>query len=61
MIDDRHHDISADRVNGVTTIGVAWDFGGRAELAEALADHVVEMPADVARIVQSPVVADQVE
>ncbi len=60
MIGDRHHDIDAGHANGVATIGVTWGFGSRTELAGALADHVVETPADVARIVQSPTAADHI-
>jgi phosphoglycolate phosphatase len=60
MIGDRHHDIDAGRANGVATIGVTWGFGSRTELAGALADNVVETPADIARIVQSPMAADHI-
>jgi phosphoglycolate phosphatase len=58
MIGDRHHDIDAGRANGVGTIGVTWGFGSRAELVEATPDHIVDAPADVARIVRSPAAVD---
>jgi phosphoglycolate phosphatase len=42
MIGDRKHDIIGARNNGLRTIGVAYGYGGRAELTEAGADAIVE-------------------
>jgi hypothetical protein len=44
MVADRRHDIEAGRANGITTIGVTWDFGTADELRDAGADAVVDTP-----------------
>lgn len=48
MVGDRHHDVDAGRAHGLTTIGVLWGMGDAAELAEA--DHVVETPDELLRL-----------
>jgi phosphoglycolate phosphatase len=50
MVGDRHHDVEAGRAHGLVTIGVLWGIGSRGELQEAGADHLVETPADLARL-----------
>ena len=40
MVGDRSHDIVGGRAWGLSTIGVTWGFGDRAELIDARADHV---------------------
>ncbi|CAH2600516.1 5'-nucleotidase [Rhodovastum atsumiense] len=47
MIGDRHHDIQGAHANGIRAIGVAWGYGGRAELEEAGADAMAEHPGDL--------------
>ena len=47
MIGDRHHDIEAARVNGISSIGVTWGFGTLQELGEAGADQIVESPVEL--------------
>jgi phosphoglycolate phosphatase len=47
MIGDREHDVLAGRACGTATIGVLWGAGGRMELEEAGADHLVATPADL--------------
>ena len=42
MVGDRINDIASARELGVRSIGVAYGYGGRAELAEAGADRIVE-------------------
>jgi len=44
IVGDRHHDVGAGRAHGLTTVGVAWGFGTRAELEAAGADVIVETP-----------------
>ena len=53
MIGDRLHDIRGGRLNGLTTIGVTWGYGSRAELVEAGADHVVDRLADLESLLTS--------
>ena len=50
MVGDRSHDIKGGKAHGLGTVGVTWGFGGRAELEEAGADHVVEAPAELATL-----------
>lgn len=47
MIGDRKHDIRGGRLNGLTTIGVTWGYGSRAEHVEAGADHIIETVAEL--------------
>jgi phosphoglycolate phosphatase len=47
MSGDRHYDITGAHANGVRAIGVLWGYGGREELEQAGADHLVEMPAEL--------------
>jgi phosphoglycolate phosphatase len=50
MVGDRAHDIVAGKRNGIFTVGVAYGYGGREELAAAGADRICDTPADVARV-----------
>ena len=47
MIGDRLHDIHAAQRHGIATIGVAWGYGGIAELTEAGATVICERPVDL--------------
>ena len=47
MIGDRRHDIEGARANGMRAIGVAWGYGGVAELREAGADAIAARPEDL--------------
>jgi phosphoglycolate phosphatase len=47
MIGDRHHDIQGAKANAMRSIGVAWGYGGAAELRDAGADAIAEAPADL--------------
>lgn len=42
MIGDRHHDVTAGRAGGCSTVGVTWGYAGPGELATAAPDHVVD-------------------
>ena len=42
MVGDREHDIHGAREHGIASIGVLWGFGSRGELADAMADHIVD-------------------
>lgn len=53
MIGDRLHDIHAARRHGIPSIGVAWGYGGVAELAEAGATVICHRPEDLPGIVAS--------
>ncbi|MGD0289153.1 MAG: HAD-IA family hydrolase [Candidatus Binataceae bacterium] len=50
MVGDRGHDVVAGKRNGIFTVGVAYGYGSREELAAAGADRICESPADVARV-----------
>ena len=52
MVGDRLHDIHAAKINALRSVGVLWGYGGAAELTEAGADHLAEVPAQVVRLVQ---------
>jgi len=47
MIGDRKFDVRGASANGLRTVGVAWGYGSRAELAEAGAAAIVSTPAEV--------------
>jgi phosphoglycolate phosphatase len=44
MVGDRKHDVIGAARHGIPTIGVAWGYGGHAELSEAGAAVIVEDP-----------------
>ena len=50
MVGDREHDIRAGKRNGLFTIGVAYGYGSRGELAAAGADRICDAPGDVERV-----------
>lgn len=50
MVGDRAGDIDAGRANGLRTVGCAYGFGTRDELAAA--DHVAASPADLLSIIR---------
>jgi phosphoglycolate phosphatase len=52
MVGDRFHDIHAAQANGLRTIGVLWGYGGRTELQDAGADHLVEAPHKIPNVVR---------
>jgi phosphoglycolate phosphatase len=41
MIGDRHHDLSAGRSRGCTTVGVRWGYASPGELEACAPDHLV--------------------
>lgn len=47
MIGDRAQDIEGARRNGILACGVAWGYGGRAELEQAGAQAIFEAPRDL--------------
>lgn len=51
MIGDRMHDIHAAQRHGIASIGVAWGYGGVAELTEAGATAICERPRDLPALV----------
>jgi phosphoglycolate phosphatase len=51
MVGDRFHDIHAAKANRLRSIGVLWGYGGRTELQEAGADHIIATPAEVLSLV----------
>ena len=50
MVGDRHHDITAGRTCGCTTVGVSWGYAGPDELEEAGADYLVSTMAGLATV-----------
>lgn len=53
MVGDRRHDAEGARANGVSTVGVLWGYGGRAELEAAGVLHLVSAPAELIPIVEA--------
>jgi phosphoglycolate phosphatase len=51
MVGDRLFDIRAAKRHAITSIGVLWGYGGKAELTEAGADHLCASPRDLAATV----------
>ena len=47
MIGDRKHDIIGAANNGIPAIGVLYGYGGREELTNAAAKHLVASPAEI--------------
>lgn len=50
MVGDRLHDIVGARMNGMDSVGVLFGFGGREELENAGADHIVKEPMEILSI-----------
>lgn len=50
MVGDRRTDIVNGRGAGLVTIGVTWGYGGRDELTEAGADHIVDDVTSLRRL-----------
>ena len=53
MVGDRHHDVRAGRTLGLATIGVLWGIGSERELREAGAEHLVESPEGLGRLLDA--------
>lgn len=51
LIGDRLYDINAAKEAGITSIGVLCGYGDRAELENAGADFIVEMPGDIPTLI----------
>lgn len=51
MIGDRMHDIHAAQRHGIASVGVAWGYGGVAELEAAGATAICQRPQDLPEIV----------
>ncbi|MEJ1158741.1 HAD hydrolase-like protein [Prosthecomicrobium sp. N25] len=54
MLGDRKHDVIGAGRHGIPTIGVAWGYGGPAELAEAGAALIVDDPAALVAALVAP-------
>jgi phosphoglycolate phosphatase len=50
MIGDRAVDVLAARACGLSSIGVLWGYGSRAELSEARADRLVGSPSELTEL-----------
>lgn len=50
MVGDRKHDVIGAKKNGISSIGVLYGFGDRAELKAAGADIIVETPHDILEV-----------
>jgi phosphoglycolate phosphatase len=53
MVGDRRHDIVGAHAVNMRGLGVLWGYGSRDELEAAGADQLVELTADLARLVLS--------
>ncbi|MCX7320546.1 MAG: HAD hydrolase-like protein, partial [Hyphomicrobiales bacterium] len=51
MIGDRKHDVIGAANNGIAAIGVIYGYGGRTELTEAGAKHLVVTPAEITALI----------
>lgn len=51
MIGDRHHDITAAKTHGVTSIGITYGYGSRDELESAGANFIVHSPEQIRDLV----------
>jgi phosphoglycolate phosphatase len=51
MIGDRKHDVIGAANNGIAAIGVIYGYGGRHELMEAGAKHLVTTPAEIPALI----------
>lgn len=51
MVGDRKHDILGARQTGMTSVGVLFGYGGRAELEAAGADYLAASPEEILSIV----------
>lgn len=51
MIGDRKHDIAGAANNAMAAIGVLYGYGGRTELTEAGAKHLVTSPTEIAGLI----------
>ncbi len=51
MIGDRKHDVIGAANNGIAAIGVIYGYGGRTELTEAGAKHLVTTPAEITALI----------
>lgn len=47
MIGDRKHDVEGARAEGISSLGVLYGFGDRAELEAAGADYIVGLPGEI--------------
>lgn len=50
MVGDRCYDKYGARENNIPFIGVSWGYGSRKELLEAGADHIVDTPTELAKL-----------
>jgi len=51
MIGDRKHDVIGAANNGMAAIGAVYGYGGRAELVEAGAKHLVMSPEEITELI----------
>lgn len=51
MIGDRKHDVIGAANNGMSTIGAVYGYGGRTELIQAGAKHLVTTPAEITAMI----------
>ncbi|HCS73372.1 MAG TPA: phosphoglycolate phosphatase, partial [Clostridiales bacterium] len=51
MIGDREHDIIGAKEMGLSSIGVLFGYGSRAELEEAGADFIVSTIEDIGKVI----------
>lgn len=53
MVGDRRQDAEGARANGVSTVGVLWGYGDRAELESAGVTHIAAYPGQLVPIVEA--------
>ncbi|QUS42274.1 HAD family hydrolase [Tardiphaga alba] len=51
MIGDRKHDVIGAANNGIAAIGALYGYGGRSELTEAGAKHLVAAPGEIPALI----------
>lgn len=55
-IGDSEVDVATGKNAKMFTIGVAWGFRGREELAKAGAEHIVDSPAEIMRLIAAEII-----
>ena len=52
MIGHTVHDIEMDKKAGINTIGVMWEYNTKDELNRAYADHIINDPSEIVKILE---------
>ena len=53
IVGDRKEDVSAGKLNGITTIGVTYGYGSQKEIVESFPDYICNTPFEVQQVISS--------